>query len=90
MLDLVKPDADAPRTLWSTKVGRRFVRVLFTIILTPLFHQITNPQLRERVANLGAGLTRAVGLVPQESNVLLLLNDSVGTLYDITDCGPPF
>ncbi|PIL23838.1 hypothetical protein GSI_13589 [Ganoderma sinense ZZ0214-1] len=57
VLDLVKPDVDAPRTLWSTK--------------------ITNLQLRERVANVGAGLTRAVGLVPQESNVLLLLNDGI-------------
>ncbi|TBU47951.1 acetyl-CoA synthetase-like protein [Dichomitus squalens] len=57
VLDLVKPDADAPRTLWSTKIA--------------------NPQLKERIANVGAGLARAVGLVPQESNVLLLLNDSI-------------
>ncbi|KAH9946257.1 acetyl-CoA synthetase-like protein [Epithele typhae] len=55
--DLLRPDADAPRTLWSTK--------------------ITNPQLRERIANFGAGLARGAGLVPQESNVLLLLNDSI-------------
>ena len=41
--------------------------------------QITNPQLRERIRNIGAGLTRVAGLVPQESNVLLLLNDSIGT-----------
>ncbi|RDX48303.1 acetyl-CoA synthetase-like protein [Lentinus brumalis] len=57
LLDLVKPDADAPRTLWSTK--------------------ITNPQLRERAANFGAGLVRVAGLVPQEFNVLLLLNDGI-------------
>ncbi|RPD65968.1 acetyl-CoA synthetase-like protein [Lentinus tigrinus ALCF2SS1-7] len=57
LLDLVKPDADAPRTLWSTK--------------------ITNPQLRERIANFGAGLAKVAGLVPQESNVLLLLNDGI-------------
>ncbi|KAI0374715.1 acetyl-CoA synthetase-like protein [Pilatotrama ljubarskyi] len=55
LLDLVKPDADAPRTLWSTK--------------------ITNPELRARAANVGAGLMRLAGLAPQESNVLLLLND---------------
>ncbi|KAI0747958.1 acetyl-CoA synthetase-like protein [Daedaleopsis nitida] len=60
VLDLVKPDADAPRTLWSTK--------------------ITNPQLRERAANFGAGLTRAASLVPQDSNVLLLLNDGIELL----------
>ncbi|CDO70739.1 hypothetical protein BN946_scf184798.g54 [Trametes cinnabarina] len=57
LLDLVKPDADAPRSLWSTK--------------------ITNPELRERVANIGAGLMRLAGLAPQESNVLLLLNDGI-------------
>ncbi|KAI0670544.1 acetyl-CoA synthetase-like protein [Trametes maxima] len=57
LLDLVKPDSDAPRTLWSTK--------------------ITNPELRTRVANVGAGLLRVAGLAPQESNVLLLLNDGL-------------
>lgn len=57
IVDLVKPDADAPRTLWSTK--------------------ITNPQLRERMTNFGAGLSRVAGIVPQESNVLLLLNDGI-------------
>ncbi|OCH95584.1 acetyl-CoA synthetase-like protein [Obba rivulosa] len=57
LLDLVRPDADAPRTLWSTK--------------------ITNPQLRERAAAFGNGLIEVVGLVPKESNVLLLLNDSI-------------
>ncbi|KAI9064259.1 acetyl-CoA synthetase-like protein [Trametes sanguinea] len=57
VLDLVKPDADASRSLWSTK--------------------ITNPELRARVANIGAGLMRLAGLAPQESNVLLLLNDGI-------------
>ncbi|KAH9951269.1 acetyl-CoA synthetase-like protein [Amylocystis lapponica] len=56
LLDLVKPDSDAPRTLWSTK--------------------ITNLQLRSRVSALGSGLIHA-GLVPHESNVLLLLNDGL-------------
>lgn len=41
--------------------------------------QITNPQLKERVSAFGSGLIRYAGLVPQESNVLLLLNDSLGT-----------
>ncbi|TCD65411.1 hypothetical protein EIP91_002710 [Steccherinum ochraceum] len=63
LLDLVRPDQDAPRTLWSTK--------------------ITNPQLRQRVANLGAGLLKVAGLEPEESNVLLLLNDGIEFL--ITD-----
>ncbi|KAA1471333.1 acetyl-CoA synthetase-like protein [Dentipellis sp. KUC8613] len=61
LLDLVKPEYDAPRTLWSTK--------------------ITNPQLRERAAAFGTGLLRA-GLT-RDSNVLLLLNDSIEFL--ITD-----
>ncbi|KAH8107160.1 acetyl-CoA synthetase-like protein [Cristinia sonorae] len=63
LLDLVKPEFDAPRTLWSTK--------------------ITNLQLRERAVNLGSGLIKAAGLEPEESNVLLLLNDSIEFL--ITD-----
>ncbi|KAI0336359.1 acetyl-CoA synthetase-like protein [Cubamyces sp. BRFM 1775] len=57
LLDLVNPDADAPRTLWSSK--------------------ITNPELRSRVTNVGAGLMQLAGLSPQESNVLLLLNDGL-------------
>ncbi|KAF9821700.1 hypothetical protein IEO21_00546 [Rhodonia placenta] len=57
LLDLVKPDYDAPRTLWSTK--------------------ITNPELREKVAAFGSGLISTAGLAPQESNVLLLLNDGI-------------
>lgn len=40
--------------------------------------KITNPQLRERMTNFGAGLSRVAGIVPQESNVLLLLNDGIG------------
>ncbi len=47
--------------------------------------QITNPQLRERAANFGAGLVRVAGLVPQESNVLLLLNDGIGMLLACLD-----
>ncbi|OBZ75164.1 Long-chain-fatty-acid--CoA ligase 5 [Grifola frondosa] len=57
LLDLAKPDSDAPRTLWSTK--------------------ITNPELRERVSAFGSGIIRLAGLAPQESNVLLLLNDGI-------------
>ncbi|KAI0060819.1 acetyl-CoA synthetase-like protein [Artomyces pyxidatus] len=59
--DLVRPEFDAPRTLWSTK--------------------ISNPQLKQRVASFGTGLLRA-GLT-KDSNVLLLLNDSIEFL--ITD-----
>ncbi|CAL1704252.1 unnamed protein product [Somion occarium] len=63
LLDLVKPDSDSSRTLWSTK--------------------ITNPQLRQRVSAFGTGLIRVAGLDPEESNVLLLLNDGIEFL--ITD-----
>ncbi|KAL0947122.1 hypothetical protein HGRIS_013254 [Hohenbuehelia grisea] len=55
--DFVKPDSDAPRTLWSTKT--------------------TNPRLSERVAAFGTGLVRLAGLQPQESTVLLALNDGL-------------
>ncbi|KDQ59521.1 hypothetical protein JAAARDRAFT_33097 [Jaapia argillacea MUCL 33604] len=61
--DLVKPDSDAERTLWNTK--------------------ITNAQLKERVAAFGTGLVRHAGLIPKDSSVLLLLNDSIEFL--ITD-----
>ncbi|KAJ7738483.1 acetyl-CoA synthetase [Mycena maculata] len=57
LADVLKPDSDAPRTLWSTK--------------------ITNPQLQDRVAAFGTGLLRLAGLEVGESNVLLLLNDSI-------------
>jgi hypothetical protein len=40
--------------------------------------QISNPQLQDRVAAFGTGLLRLVGLETGESNVLLLLNDSIG------------
>lgn len=30
------------------------------------------------MTNFGAGLSRVAGIVPQESNVLLLLNDGIG------------
>ncbi|KAI0933158.1 hypothetical protein AcV5_005970 [Taiwanofungus camphoratus] len=63
LLDLVKVDSDAPRTLWSTK--------------------ITNLQLRDRASSFGSGLIGLAGLAPQESNVLLLLND--GIEYLISD-----
>lgn len=58
--DFVKPDFDAPRTLWSTK--------------------ITNAQLRARVSAFGSGIAQ---LVPEDSTVLILLNDCIE--FVITD-----
>ncbi|KAF7970736.1 hypothetical protein HWV62_23128 [Athelia sp. TMB] len=55
--DLIKPEFDTPRTLWSTK--------------------ITNPELKSRIAAFGSGLIKLAGLVPHDSNVLLLLNDGL-------------
>lgn len=52
-------------------------------ILSPELLQITNPQLRQRVSAFGTGLIRVAGLDPEESNVLLLLNDGIEFL--ITD-----
>ena len=46
--------------------------------------QLTNPELRRRVSALGAGLIKVAGLVPEDSNVLLLLNDGLGTLHTHT------
>jgi long-chain acyl-CoA synthetase len=39
--------------------------------------KITNFQLKERVSAFGTGLLRICGLVPYESNVLVLLNDGL-------------
>ncbi|EGO21502.1 hypothetical protein SERLADRAFT_473934 [Serpula lacrymans var. lacrymans S7.9] len=39
--------------------------------------KITNAQLLERISAVGTGLIKLTGLVPKESNVLLLLNDSI-------------
>lgn len=58
--DFVKPDFDAPRTLWSTK--------------------ITNAQLKARVSAFGSGIAQ---LVPEDSTVLILLNDCIE--FVITD-----
>jgi len=63
LLDLVPAGADAPRTLWSTKIA--------------------NPQLRERASAFATGLVRLANLRPQDSNVLMLLND--GIEFVITD-----
>lgn len=58
--DFVKPDFDAPRTLWSTR--------------------ITNAQLKARVSAFGSGIAQ---LVPEDSTVLILLNDCIE--FVITD-----
>ncbi|KAI0086291.1 acetyl-CoA synthetase-like protein [Irpex rosettiformis] len=55
--ELLRPELDGPRTLWSTK--------------------ITNPELQKRVTAFGTGLVKQAGLVPRDSNVLLLLNDGL-------------
>lgn len=39
--------------------------------------QIINNQLKDRISTFATGLVRLAGLVPKESNVLLLLNDSI-------------
>lgn len=46
--------------------------------------QITNAALQDRVASFGTGLLRLADLQSQESNVLLLLNDCIGTLLTFT------
>jgi long-chain acyl-CoA synthetase len=46
-----------------------------------MYHlQITNHMLQDRVAAFGTGLLRLVGLRPQQSQVLLALNDSIGDI----------
>jgi hypothetical protein len=60
-------------------VTRTFTTTLFNNVTL----QITNSQLKERAKAFGAGLVR-VGLKPQEDNVLLLLQDSIGELQSPT------
>lgn len=50
-----------------------------------LFYKITNPELIGRVTAFGTGLIKLAGLVPEDSNVLLLLNDGLGenNLYQL-------
>jgi long-chain acyl-CoA synthetase len=46
-----------------------------------MYHlQITNHMLQDRVAAFGTGLLRLAGLRPQQSQVLLALNDSIGAV----------
>lgn len=44
--------------------------------LTPL--QLTNDALKKRVQALASGLVRTVGLTPEKSTGLILLDDSFG------------
>jgi long-chain acyl-CoA synthetase len=86
VLDVVRPDYDAARTLWSTKVCNFRVSrditltnlVLTNLVLIVHFVQITNAELLIRINNVAAGLMRLARLAPGESNVLLLLNDGLG------------
>lgn len=71
--DFVKPDFDAPRTLWSTKVRCFPINNEQTLIVM----QITNAQLKARVSAFGSGIAQ---LVPEDSTVLILLNDCIGAL----------
>lgn len=40
--------------------------------------QISNNQLKGRISAFGSGIIKTAGLIPHESNVLLLLNDGLG------------
>jgi len=63
IVDFIRPDSDAPRTLWSTK--------------------ITNLELLARVKAAAAGFMRLAKFTPEESNVLLLLDDGID--FVVTD-----
>ena len=70
---------EAPRTLWSTKVSRISVVYMGGFAENnPLVRKLTNGHLQDRAAAFGTGILR-IGLQPQKSNVLLLLNDCLGT-----------
>jgi len=75
--DLLK-DVDIPRMLWSTSV---FLSFSFhsKVVNQRISSQITNSQLKDRVAAFSTGLVSVAKLVPKESNVFILLNDCLGT-----------
>lgn len=77
LADLVKADFEEPRMLYSTKV-RIPQRRSYAYSSAYLKTQISNSQLKARVAAVAKGLVKIVGLVPKESNTLLLLNDGLG------------
>ena len=74
-LDLIKPDFEGERSLWSTKVSTCRVG---SFSPGSQSDQVTNAALLARVKAVAYGLVNEVGLIPKESNVLLLLNDSLG------------
>lgn len=71
----MRSETDAPRTLWNTKVN--ISRICLCSV--PEHIQISNAALQDRIASFGTGILRLAGLQAQESNVLLLLNDCIGT-----------
>ena len=77
LADLIKAEAEGPRTLWSIKVVPSLS--FESTLITKTNNQITNSQLQERVVALASGLVQFVGLRPINSPVFLLLNDGLGT-----------
>jgi long-chain acyl-CoA synthetase len=75
LADFVRPEIEAPRTLWSTKVCPSLNKSWFPA--NPLF-KLSNTHLQDRAAAFATGLLRLARLQPQKSNVLLLLNDCLG------------
>ena len=85
-MDLVRPEVEAPRTLWSTKVRLSGATVPKQCVLTGCDNKITNASLQDRAAALGTGLLRLAQLQPQASTVLILLNDCIGRLNLMNQC----
>ncbi|EIW85235.1 hypothetical protein CONPUDRAFT_135048 [Coniophora puteana RWD-64-598 SS2] len=66
----VRPDANANLVTDLLKLDSSAPRTLWNT-------KVTNAIVKDRVDAFGTGLIRAAGLVPKESNVLILLNDGL-------------
>jgi long-chain acyl-CoA synthetase len=81
IVDFIRLDSDAPRTLWSTKVCLAHSTKPSSLIYAS---KITNLELLARVRAAAAGFMRLAKFTPEESNVLLLLNDGVGKFQTLS------
>jgi len=85
-MDLVQPEVEVPRTLWSTKVHLSSAMVPKQHVLTGCDNKITNASLQDHAAALGTGLLCLTQLQLQASTVLILLNDCIGQLNLMNQC----
>lgn len=81
--DFVLQEMTHKRRLWDTEVSYTSASRKHNASkhsLTPPYHQISNQDLKKRYLNLAKGLVKSVGLIPEKSVGVMLLDDSFGML----------